>query len=93
MEHMLRIAEPILINPGFRNDQSLLQCRAGLSSRHRVVVDPRFQQLPAYIDGVNESVIEDDKGGDEVGGDQAASAISATGSGNASPGIRTRSTR
>ena len=27
-----------------------------------------FNNYPAYIDGVTESVIEDDKGGDEVGG-------------------------
>ena len=26
-----------------------------------------FNNYPAYIDGVSESVIEDDKGGDEVG--------------------------
>src|SRR6185369_9020346 len=37
--------EPIVAIPEPENDNSLLQHRAGLSAGHRVVADPRFQQL------------------------------------------------
>jgi hypothetical protein len=47
-----------------------------------------FNNYPAYIDGVTESLIEDDKRGDEVGPSGVFS-IAATGSGNASAAIPT----
>ena len=65
--------------PGARkHDDRLLQhrARAPLDTVWSLIRD--FNNYPAYIDGVSESVIEDDKRGDEVGA-SGASAISALG--------------
>ena len=51
----------------WRHDDSLLQHRAEPSPGNRVDLIRDFNRLPGHIDGVTESVIEDDKGGDEVG--------------------------
>jgi ribosome-associated toxin RatA of RatAB toxin-antitoxin module len=51
-----------------------------------------FNNYPAYIDGVSESVIEDDRRGAKSA-QSGASAISATGCGSGWPAIPTRSTR
>ena len=51
-----------------------------------------FNNYPAYIDGVSESVIEDDKAATKSAR-SGASAISATGSGSGSPAIPTKRTR
>jgi ribosome-associated toxin RatA of RatAB toxin-antitoxin module len=50
-----------------------------------------FNNYPAYIDGVTESVIEDDRATRSVR--SGASAISATGSGSAWPAIPTQAIR
>ncbi|MEH2516247.1 ribosome-associated toxin RatA of RatAB toxin-antitoxin module [Bradyrhizobium sp. AZCC 1610] len=52
-----------------------------------------FNNYPAYIEGVSESVIEDDQGGATKSAQSGASAISATGSGSGSPTIRTKRIR
>ena len=51
-----------------------------------------FNNYPAYIEGVSESVIEDDKAATKSAR-SGASATSATGSGSGSPAIPTTRTR
>src|SRR3954470_15056666 len=59
----VRLSHRAAIDGGENHDDSLLQHRAEPPPGNRLDADPDFNNYPAYIEGVSESVIEDDRGG------------------------------